>query len=65
MYVEIHVDSPDGVLFASGKGPGPGSSETGFWVKNGMRFYLQNRTGNKPLSAENTIPKVQVEFRPR
>lgn len=61
MYVEIHVGSPDGVLFASSKGSG--SSRTGLWLKNGMQFFLQNRSDDKPLTAQNTLATVRIEIR--
>ncbi len=63
MLVEIHVGAPNGKLFASSLGPG--QEQTGFWVMNGMQFFLQNVTGSKPLTAENTLAHVTVEVRPR
>ncbi len=39
--VEIHLDAPDGPLFAR-RGPGIFSQETGQWVREGTTFYLQN-----------------------
>ena len=59
MSVEVHVDRPDGAVFASGKGPG--SSQTGFWVKNGMQFFLQDVTNGN----STTVAQVKVEVRPR
>jgi 4-amino-4-deoxy-L-arabinose transferase-like glycosyltransferase len=59
MSVEVHVDRPDGVVFASGKGPG--SSQTGFWVKNGMQFFLQDVTNGN----STTVAQVKVEVHPR
>jgi hypothetical protein len=63
MAVEIHVGAPDGVLFASGKGPG--QEQTGFWVKNGTEFFLQDVTNGKALSSENTVARVTVGLRPQ
>ena len=54
--VEIHVNAPDGSLFAQG-GPN-GSLPTGKWVTDGTVFYLQNVAGGLPLTAANTIAKV-------
>jgi hypothetical protein len=61
MAVEIHVGAPDGPLFASGIGPG--QEATGFWVKNGTQFFLQDVTGGKSRSAENTIARITVAVR--
>ena len=42
--VEIHVDQPDGPLFALGNPSG--SKKTGRWVKDGMTFFiLEEGTG--------------------
>lgn len=54
--LEIHVGSPNGILFAAG-GP-TGSAQTGLWVTNGMTFYLQDTSGGKSLTAANTIATV-------
>ena len=51
--VEIHVDSPNGPLFASGGNRG--SQQTGAWVADGTIFYLQDVTGGKALTANNTL----------
>jgi hypothetical protein len=57
--VEIHVDAPDGILFAR-TGPGMFSQKTGQWVRDGMTFYLQNVTDYLPLTPANTIAMVTV-----
>jgi hypothetical protein len=56
--VEIHVSSPDGPLLAAGGSAG--SVITGPWVTNGMVFYLQDVTGGKPLTADNTLALVVI-----
>jgi hypothetical protein len=56
--VEIHVGAPDGILMTSG-GPS-GSVMTGVWVANGMRFFLQDVSGGKPLTASNTLAQLTV-----
>jgi hypothetical protein len=61
LYVEIHIGSPDGPLFASSTGPG--SARTGLWVKNGLQFYLQDRSNDNPLTADNTLARTQLEVR--
>jgi hypothetical protein len=62
--VEIHVGRPTGILFAGGGGSG--SAQAGPWVTDGMQFYLQDTSGGKPLTADNTLALliVQVQQRP-
>jgi len=57
--VEIHVDAPDGNVFA-GSGPGCFSKKTGLWARLGMTFYLQNVSNGLPLTADNTLAKVTL-----
>jgi SAM-dependent methyltransferase len=57
--VEVHVDAPDGLLFAR-HGPGRYSQPTGQWVRDGTTFYLQNVAKGLPLTAENTIATVTL-----
>lgn len=59
--VEIHIGSPDGVLMAAGESNG--SATTGAWVTNGTRFYLQDVSGGKPLTAANTLAQVTAIVR--
>lgn len=62
-YVEIHLNQPDGPLFArfaAVLATNSGATTTGKWVRNGMTFFLQDVSGGKALSAENTIAKVTV-----
>jgi hypothetical protein len=61
--VEIRIGSPDGELFASGYSRG--SAQTGLWVRDGMTFYLQDISGGKPLTAENTLARVVVRLERR
>jgi Bacterial Ig-like domain (group 3)/FG-GAP-like repeat/FG-GAP repeat len=56
--VEIHIGSPTGILFVAGGGSG--SAETGPWVTDGMQFYLQDTSGGKPLTADNTLALLVV-----
>ncbi len=56
---EVRVGSPDGPLLASGA---RGSVETGLWVADGMTFYLQDVSGGKALTAENTLATLVVRF---
>jgi hypothetical protein len=55
-YIEIHVGSPNGPLFASAGNQG--SAQTGPWVADGMTFYLQD--GGKPLTANNTLATLVI-----
>jgi len=56
--VEVRVSSPDGGLLSH---TGPASTATtGKWVSNGSVFYLQDVSGGKPLTAENTITTLTV-----
>ena len=56
---EIHVGAPDGKLFATATVSG--STKTDKWVRDGMTFYLQDVSGGKPLSPENTLATVTVQ----
>lgn len=57
--VEVHLDSPDGPLFAR-TGSGSHSLTTGKWVRDGKKFFLQNVSGGLPLTAANTLGQVTV-----
>ncbi len=49
--VEIHVESAEGNLFTI-SGP-EGSKETGYWVKDGMKFILLDADSGQELAAIN------------
>jgi hypothetical protein len=57
--VELHVDSPDGPMFAAATASGRAKTEK--WVKDGTEFFLQNVTGGKPLTRDNTLATVKVK----
>ena len=61
--VEIHVGAPDGKLLT--RMGNRGSIQTGAWVTDGTTFYLQDVTGDKALTAENTIASVTVRLERR
>jgi parallel beta-helix repeat protein len=61
--VEVRIGSPNGALFAGGSSRG--SAQTGLWVPDGMTFYLQDISGGKPLTAENTLATVVVRLQRR
>jgi hypothetical protein len=56
---EIHVNAPDGPLFS--KGTKSGSARTEKWVKNGTKFFLQDRTGGKELTPQNTLAQIEIK----
>lgn len=58
--VEVRIGSPNGVLFAGGGHRG--SAQTGLWVPDGMSFYLQDISGGKPLTADNTLATVVIHL---
>jgi glucose/arabinose dehydrogenase len=57
--VEIHVDAPNGPLFA-GSGPGSYSVPTGHWVHSRQTFYLQNVSNGRSLTPDNTLATVTM-----
>jgi hypothetical protein len=61
--VEIRIGSPNGVLFASGGNRG--SAQTGPWVPDGITLYLQDVSGGKALTADNTLATVVVRLQRR
>ena len=60
---EVHIGAPDGKLFAIASTSG--SSKTEKWVKNEMTFFLQDVSGGKSLTKENTLAQVTVWVLPR
>ena len=56
--VDVRIGSPDGTLFV-GAGAS-GTTKTGKWVTDGMVFFLQDVSGGKPLTKENTLATVTV-----
>lgn len=58
--VEVHVDSPNGPLFAAG-GP-TGSALTGVWVVNGTVFYLQDVSNGHALNASGTLAQLTINL---
>jgi hypothetical protein len=56
--VQVRVGSPNGALFASGGSRG--SAQTGLWVADGTTFYLQDVSGGKLLTVENTLATVAI-----
>jgi parallel beta-helix repeat protein len=58
--VDLRIGSPDGKLFATVGNRG--SIQTGAWVFDGMTFYLQDVTGGKPLTSENTLATLVVRL---
>jgi parallel beta-helix repeat protein len=58
--VEVRIGSPDGAVLASGGNRG--SAPTGPWVPEGMTFYLQDVSGGRPLTVENTLATLVVRL---
>lgn len=56
--VEVHVGKPDGDLFAATEASGTWT--TAKWVSNGLVFFLQDVSGGKALTRENTLATVTV-----
>jgi SAM-dependent methyltransferase len=56
--VELHIDAPNGPLFA--RDGGISSASTGPWVVNDMTFYLQDGTATKPTGQSATLAKLVV-----
>jgi hypothetical protein len=52
--IEIHVLEPDGPLLARPT-TNFGTAPTGSWVRDGMRFFLQDVSNGKPLTYANTL----------
>ena len=58
--IEIHVGSPTGPLFTTWASRG--SATTGAWVTDGMIFYLQDVTGGKALTGDNTLATTVIHL---
>ena len=52
--IEIHLNTPDGPLLTRSSQP-QGTVNTGPWVTNGMRFYLQDVSSGQPLTYQFTL----------
>lgn len=61
--IEVHVGSPSGPLFA--QSGSRGSAPTAAWVSEGLTFYLQDVTGGKPLTADNTLATAVAHLQPK
>ncbi len=59
--LDIRVGSPTGV--SMGRQAPYGSTTTGRWVADGQEFFLQDVSGGKPLTPENTLAIVRVGLR--
>lgn len=58
--VDIRIGAPDGPSIGR---HGPfGTTSTGVWVSDGMTFYLQDVTGGKPLTSDNTLARLVVRL---
>jgi hypothetical protein len=61
--VEIHLNAPNGPLFAAGYSKG--SAATGPWVTNGTKFYLQDVSNGFPLNSDHTLAMVGATVLPQ
>ena len=59
--VELRIGAPDGILM--GRHYRFGTAATGLWVFDGLTFYLQDVSGGKPLTADNTLGTVRISLR--
>ena len=57
--LEIRVNSPSGALLGSVSASG--STDTGKWVTNGMKFYLQDATSDKKTDPSATLAVITVK----
>ncbi|HEX4808881.1 MAG TPA: hypothetical protein VH325_08125 [Bryobacteraceae bacterium] len=57
---EIHLGSATGPLFSRVNGP-TGTAATGYWVSNGMTFYLQD-VSSGAASSSNTVGVVTAQL---
>jgi glucose/arabinose dehydrogenase len=62
--VQVRFNSPSGAAFTGVWGPGVGSATTGKWVQNGDKFYLQDVSGEKPLTSANTLAVATAVVQP-
>ncbi|MGA7413126.1 MAG: hypothetical protein WBW33_21800 [Bryobacteraceae bacterium] len=60
--VEVHVNSPDGRLFA--QAGASGSAASGTWITDGMRFYLQDTSTGTSTSPSDTLAVATVDLQP-
>ena len=58
--VEIHVNTPDGPMLT--RAGTTGTAVTAQWVTEGMQFYLQNVTGDLPLTSANTLGVITAHL---
>jgi len=59
--VDIRIGAPNGT--AMGTQPRYGVTSTGPWVTDGMMFYLQDISGGKPLTPDNTLGTFRAVVR--
>jgi len=58
--IQIRVGSPTGALFTTNVNSG--SMQTGTWITNGTTFYLQDVSGGKSLTSQNTLATVTAHL---
>jgi hypothetical protein len=58
--IQVRVGGPNGALFTSNVNTG--SMMTGAWVTEGLTLYLQDVTGGKALTSENTLATLVLHL---
>ena len=58
--VDVRIGAPDGKLLVTAGNRG--SLQTGAWVTEGTTFYLQDVTGGKPLTTDNTLAMLVLHL---
>jgi len=61
--IEIHLNTPSGTLLAQSTEL-QATVNTGSWVTNGMRFYLQDVSGGHPLTYQYTLATAVATVEP-
>jgi 6-phosphogluconolactonase len=59
--VDIRIGALDGM--SMGRHHSYGTTTTGRWTFDGITFYLQDVSGGRPLTAENTLGVVRIQHR--
>ena len=59
--LDIRIGSPGGA--SVGRQPRYGATAIGRWAPDGTTFFLQDVSGGKPLTAENTLATVRLRVR--
>ena len=61
--IEIRLEAPDGTLWT--QPPASGTADTGKWVYDGMKLYVQDRHADEPTSGAATLAALEVRHTDR